>query len=272
MLSEPKFLYHYTTVEKLALILKKQRIMFSPLTALDDKQEEEAEDTENFAKYVFISSWTRANKESIPMWKIYSDLYCGVRIKLPVCPFKEYIYDTEEYIKCNPMVLPIDTPKVKLIIPIEEVSKPYYIVPQFNKKSLLWNVSYTKKSEELKPAVKQLITDRIAINLTQLGHHKNQYWDFQNEWRYILFFNPVSINEIKSNNVLQTALNRFRDNNYTLPFRNYFLMIDDSSFLKMQITLSPKITEGNRTIVELLKNEYNKNMKIRESKLINTIR
>ena len=44
---ETDYLYHYTSLEKLALILKNRTIRLSPLDKMDDRQEQKTSDVEN---------------------------------------------------------------------------------------------------------------------------------------------------------------------------------------------------------------------------------
>ena len=81
-------LYHYTSIDVLALILKNRTIRLNPLNKLDDLQEQKTADVENLGKFVFVSSWTSDDVESIPMWKMYTDPRAGIRIKLRKNPFK----------------------------------------------------------------------------------------------------------------------------------------------------------------------------------------
>lgn len=57
---------------------------------MDDIQEQVSTDKQNFGKFVFVSSWTSDEKESISMWRMYTPKQRGVRIKLKVNPFIEY--------------------------------------------------------------------------------------------------------------------------------------------------------------------------------------
>ena len=57
---------------------------------MDDLQEKEAFDLKNAGQFCYISSWTDDETENIPMWKMYSSLSSGVRIKLKANPFKEF--------------------------------------------------------------------------------------------------------------------------------------------------------------------------------------
>ena len=94
-----EFLYHYTNVSTLDRILRNQNIKFSPLTVLDDSEEEKVQDKQQYGKYCFVSSWTEEEEESIPMWNIYTNLSEGVRIKLPKNPFQEYFLDADTLLK-----------------------------------------------------------------------------------------------------------------------------------------------------------------------------
>ena len=59
------YLYHYTSVESLALILKNKSFRLSPLSTLDDLQEERVKDSQRFGEYVFVSSWTEDEEELV---------------------------------------------------------------------------------------------------------------------------------------------------------------------------------------------------------------
>ena len=61
------YLYHYTSLENLALILKNRTIRFSPLSKVDDLQESRSRDLKNVGRFVFVSCWTDEKEESIPM-------------------------------------------------------------------------------------------------------------------------------------------------------------------------------------------------------------
>lgn len=81
-MSNIEYLYRYTSLESLALILKSRQIRLNPLDKMDDLQEQKTADVENLGKFVFISSWTEESDESIPMWRMYTDPRAGVRIKM----------------------------------------------------------------------------------------------------------------------------------------------------------------------------------------------
>ena len=48
----PEYLYHYTNVDSLALILKNRSIRLNSLDKMDDRQEQMSCDKQNFGKFV----------------------------------------------------------------------------------------------------------------------------------------------------------------------------------------------------------------------------
>ena len=51
-MDKPEYLYHYTSLETLALILENRTICFNSLLNVDDIEESETSDLKNFGKYV----------------------------------------------------------------------------------------------------------------------------------------------------------------------------------------------------------------------------
>lgn len=84
----PKFLYHYTSLETVALILKNMTLRFNRLDKVNDLNEASSYNLPYANTLVFSSSWTEHSEESIPMWRMYTRDMEGVRIKLPINMFK----------------------------------------------------------------------------------------------------------------------------------------------------------------------------------------
>lgn len=264
----PKYLYHYTTIESLAMILKSKKIKFNPLTAMDDPQEQLVKDASNYGKYVFISSWIDESRESIAMWKLYSDFKCGVRIKLPLNPFKAYVIPSAQIERVIPGVKLGEKVCIS-IIPINEfIDKDYFLINFFYDK-IVERVKYNDEIDALIPNILKQNGKNIKIASAEVGKYKNTYWDFQNEVRYILRFLPVNLKNMHINGektgdgVLKRII--FPDEQFKL--KNYFLEIADSAWNEMEITLSPMITPGYQECVYALKEKYNKSMIIKPSLL-----
>ena len=85
-------IYHYTSIQTLALILRNKKIRFNRLDKVDDMEESIYGSGPNRTKlgiYAFVSCWTKSEKENPALWKMYTD-YKGVRIGLDAMPFKTY--------------------------------------------------------------------------------------------------------------------------------------------------------------------------------------
>ena len=98
---EKIFLYHYTNLFAFASIIKNRSIRFSPLSKMDDINDGQSKDFETISQYVFASSWTYSNEESIPFWAMYTNDMHGVRIGLPKNPFKKYTWKEDPYHNSN---------------------------------------------------------------------------------------------------------------------------------------------------------------------------
>lgn len=273
------YLYHYTNIETIALILSNRTIRFNPLDKMDDLQEKEAEDIINAGQYVFISSWTEDETESIPMWKMYSSLTSGVRIKLKKCPFKQYDLK-REYLEHVGRTIgsPLrgyesGNKKLTAIIPLEDMFKRKYAThPLIQQEEILKKVEYTNDKSKLYPHVIKQDDNGTVFRFDQLGRYKNSHWSFQKEWRYILWFLPFDILDFnKTEENLSIMTMNLISGTGEAPFRFFDLTIDDDAFKDMEITMSPRISAGNRVILRNLVEVYNSSASIKESSLCGLI-
>lgn len=252
--TSPQYLYHYTSVNTLGFILKSRKFKFNSLEYVDDREEVSIYGTK-FGRYCFVSCWTDEAEESIPMWKFYADDLKGVRIKLPILPFKIYNHGGKEYI----------------INPQEAIKDKYFYAHPY-KDTFLRKVSYRKmedmqKFENKEYYEKQL--DSLGIDPYLSGEKKNNYWEFQKEWRYILQTIPTNkrIENIEDYSFINGEKKEYILTCPEIPLKDVFLEIDNEIFSEMEILLGPKVNEIDKKIVELLKKEYCPGAKIEYSKL-----
>lgn len=271
-----EYLYHYTSLESLALILKNRTIRLNPLDKMDDIQEQKTADIENIGKFVFISSWTDDVVESIPMWKMYTDPRCGVRIKLRKNPFLKHGTRGSDFEKVLGATLEDEKSRTTVMdtfLDLTAMLEGGYVSPQGWSGDILTKIEYTNDLDKLEPSVGSCENGKNRIDLGLLGKYKNTHWRFQNEWRYIMDFvpmnfssNPQQIARYFSQTVLQMSTGIAEP-----PFRYYDLDIDPKYFEEMEITCSPQMSAGNRTILETLVERYNPNATILESELLGKI-
>lgn len=260
-----KILYKYTTLESLALILRSKKIRLNPLTVMDDLQEAQSSDEIEYGKYVFISSWMDQPLESIAMWKLYSNMYSGVRIGLKENPFVKYTVNKQDVERVYPSAS-LKGDSMDLIVPIEECFNGNYFVMNFLYDMCLEKVEYTDNVELLSPQIFNISQQGIEMKSAQLGKYKNTYWEFQNEERYVLPFLPLDVKKITSeSNAAQMVYDAFMNKKSFIDY--YDLEIRDDAFVSMEITLSPQFTMGNRILLEALIDKYNPNLKVHDSVL-----
>lgn len=90
-------LYHYTTVESLALILKNRTLRLNPLDKMDDLQEAQSQSRQNYGQFIYVSSWTDMKEESIPMWKMYSSMTSGGANFSSTMPFSNFRFSAKGF-------------------------------------------------------------------------------------------------------------------------------------------------------------------------------
>lgn len=265
-MSNPEYLYHYTTINTLALILKNKTIRFNKLTNTDDPEESKANDYDKPGRYMFVSCWMDGDEESIPMWGMYSKQSSGVRIKLPYYPFAEQDYSR--------VVLPhINLIGNKSVIPYKHLVNEKYTVPPL---IISDYVEYTDDKIKLLPKVLYIDEGSYTLSMGDVGKYKRKAWVFQKEYRYRIMVFPIGLKQFDSDandyaDVLASMAYKNISNNVDLPMNYIDLKIDTKAFENMEITLGPNTTHSDRIIVDLLVEKYNPNIKLKDSELMNKI-
>ena len=240
---------------------------------MDDLQEQKTADLLNVGQFCYISSWTDDERESIPMWNMYASLDRGVRIRLRKNPFKVYHNSVNELSEIMRMSARSACSIVPSIIPLKEMFLKGFVSPQAMAENILHKVEYTDDKEQLYPKMVEIENDQLSLALGKLGKYKNTHWEFQREWRYILTFIPLALNQPlqKSYESFQIIANKIRLDKEKQPFPYYDMVIADEAFDEMQVILSPRISAGNRIFVESLLEKYNNRAELSDSTLLGLI-
>ena len=270
-----EYLYHYTSIETLALILKYHTIRFNSLDKMDDLQEQQTADIKNIGQFCYISSWTDDPAESIPMWNMYASLNLGVRIKLRKNPFKVYGNTAEDLSKVvkAPITDNSHGKPLQTVIPLTEMFSKGFISIQAMNKHLLCKVEYTDDTNKLYPRILKEEGGSFSLALGELGKYKNLHWKFQSEWRYILNILPLDLNQPVEKSMLESQImaNKMKLGLEKQPFPYYDMYISDEAFEDMEVTLSPRISGGSKIIVQSLVEKYNPSAKLTKSSLVGLI-
>ena len=268
-----KYLYHYSRIDTLLLILKNKTLAFNSLQNVDDLEEADSEDIEQIGKICYVSCWTNDDSESIPMWNMYTPNMQGVRIKLKEYPFQKYFYKKGEYFfneDCDSYInydslyrddkacITANAPLLEHVIYTEDERKLY---PHIK--------NVTKKVEKLDNG-KININETINYSFNELGRYKRSNWSFQNEIRYIINMAPYSMKELiscKSEAEQRELISRLEDTKIKAPYKRYFLQLSDEALKNIEILLGPKTTVEQEEIVKLIIDKYCPSAKILNSNL-----
>ncbi|MCK4260524.1 MAG: DUF2971 domain-containing protein [Halanaerobiales bacterium] len=259
-----EYLYHYTSIENLALILKYRKIRFTSLNRVDDLEEVITNDYGDLGRFCFVSCWTDYPVESIPLWHMYTPDMKGVRIRLPIYPFKLYVIKKGRY-HCSE--------DIESYINFEDHYKnnSYVINPPF--KDILNQIEYTDDLNLLNPKVfyteinRETKATTQTIMLAPLGKYKRTVWQFQKEWRYRIIICPWKLTELAASTTQehQEIFSRLKSN--TLPFDTYDLDLDPEKIKDMEVVIGPKATESEEIIINSLIQQYNPTAIVKKSNL-----
>lgn len=243
-------LYHYTSINNFALILKTHKIKFSRLDKVNDPTEGLVNDFYNLSPYAFISSWTSRKEEDLALWNMYTPNMRGVRIELELPLFNSNsIDDIEDLIFSNKEFL--------------NEEKGYIIIGGKNEPL---KIEYTNNIKLLRPSV----LDETGVNIGSIGKHKRTIWAIEQESRYIIIILPLDKN-IKSDH-LPHRYERLIEKQTPPPIDSFFVKIKNSSYENMKIVCAPKLLYGDKEIIESLIKTYNPSAEFTESGMKGLIR
>ena len=249
------YLYHYTNLSSLALILKNKTIRFNSLINMDDAEEVKTRNSEYLGKYCFVSSWTDQSDESIPFWGLYTHQMSGARIRMRACPFEKNTASLPYFDNGKPFDTYMPTSLLK--------RNDIYLYPTV---PFLRKVEYTANDELIYPSpityLKRHPDGRYDMqgSFNDVGKYKRNTWGFQSEWRYSIILFPHDN---------QGRLNLQLEANATdLPFYHYDFPIAEDAFLDIEITTGPKMSMGDKILLQSLVEKYCPTATIKNSSLL----
>lgn len=241
----PSYLYHYTSVDTLLLILKNNTIRFNTLRNLNDPIEGYTVEYPEARSYIFASCWTAEAREELPMWKMYTDLK-GVRFKMPIDLFNTT--ENLSVIKCTKSGNYLITSELDNSYKInQENMDAFDICIDIKKVFGPTQIEYYESKDVL---AKDIITrnekagfEMPEINLNLLGQRKLDYWRFEKEYRFRLFYSDA-IMLAGSVDVLRN----FKDHTITTTYVD--VVFRKESLEGIEIILGPKTDRSNKIKIE----------------------
>ncbi|WP_321282363.1 hypothetical protein [Marinifilum fragile] len=244
-------LYHYSSINKLALILESKKIRFNRLDYVNDPHEGVSCDFGSMAIYMFVSCWTKNKEENFALWNMYTDKMRGVRIEIPLPIFNSY--------------------KIGKVESNFFVSEDDYLDDNnglfiLSAKNYPISIDYTDDESKLFPEIRT----KIGLKTSSLGITKRKIWQIEDEVRYKMEIYPFDPKVPKNN--FPEAYEKFIEKRIPPKIDYYDVSLNNDSFEKMKIIIGPKMEPGDKQIIESLVARYNPKAQIIESSLKGNIR
>jgi hypothetical protein len=240
----PDALFHYTSIETLALILANRTLRFSRLDSVNDTEEAIASDLPGASTLVFASCWTAQERESLAMWRMYTPNFQGVRISLPNNPFAGR--HSPIIVERGGAIQRFDG-KVEINRKNDGVGIVSYYVTGPNK------IHYSD-DECFRNAPCLLIEGgHRSVQLHDLGMVKSKHWEFEEEWRYKILATMSEARVAEGDATSNPALDLVR---FPVCEKAVFVPLDADCLQRMDVVLGPCISDGQALIVKTLLAAY----------------
>ncbi len=249
-------IYHYTSIDTLALILKNKTLRFNNAKFVNDPTEAMTEDFGSMQDYVFISCWSSEEKESIPLWKIYGADGHGVRLESDT----KYIHFEGEETPLNGIYKVIENVK-------KEVDSDYFInVWQLDKPTMnhYFETNYSNEKKVFKKDISTETTKMWEYQIDNAFNIKPTCWSFEKEIRFIML--GCSLEDGQDQNNWQVVFNQITRKG-SIKSKFVDLILKDDFFDNLKIILGPSISDAEKNMVQSLINAINKKIEISESKI-----
>lgn len=272
-------IYHYTTIDSLAMIMSSRSIKFNRLDKVDDMEERTEPSNIRLWQYIFVSCWTENAEESIPLWRMYSGNAHGVRIGMDVDMFEDNVIGGSN--------VPAEIPHEGFLmgkIPAQDLFRSdYFVVPISLRKNtdggdtlFYCHVNYVDDVNAMtKDAYQLTMTDdtHASSNVAfgEIGKYKNKRWGFQEESRFRLLifpFNPILCNPDDVSTVAVNAIHY----GVPVPISEYYLKLKTEALNNIEITLHPNSTASDRVIVDALCAKYAQGATVKASELTDRVK
>ncbi len=249
-------IYHYTTLENLALILKHKTIRFNRLDNMDDPCEKTFLVNQlDWSPYTYVSCWTENPRESLPLWHMYTNEGKGVRIGIE----KDFIDWDKQSIAFS---VPSRQKHHKSISKessgaFSVTFNPTRIYRPLSDEMCYRKVNYASEKEYLdfEKKIGRVRSFEIDEDLMReyIGRFRKDKWAFQEESRFIIYAVPyTSTDPVVSHN---DFLNLIRLN---IPNQVPYIdvPIKAEKLRNIEVTLGPNINEGQGILAKALLNKY----------------
>ncbi len=262
--SPEKPLYHYSSIESFAQILKNKTIRFKRLDLVNDPDEVKIENLNSIKKLVYATSWTEKETEVIPMWKLYTKNSDGVRIRMPISMF----YDGESQYKSrtinNRQILNVvktfrkgfsvfrDDNKDDFFSFVDEFKQVIYDDDNSMKNLTLVGIGALEGYPEFSEYIIDIVENKEIENRLihrKIGLTKKKTWEFEHEWRsrIAVFGFKRSFGEFHElcNGDKYPSISEYFD-----------IPLNKDAFRNFEVLIGPNADKSSKIIIEALLEKY----------------
>ncbi|KAB2970349.1 DUF2971 domain-containing protein [Zoogloea sp.] len=237
----PDRLYHYTSIEALAMILSTRKLRFTRLDLVNDPEEAISHDLNISRELVFASCWGGDEEESLPMWKMYTPAKRGVRISLPWDFLSHYRCDESKdihnYVFALNELMPI----------MRESGSARYTSSVFGP----YKMVYTKSDEAHKSSCITEVDKIKKFTVRDLGTKKKRHWEFEQEWRFkVSGVQTDAIYDPESDD--SKFIEEMFDSNNHVTTRHVYAPLSEDALQKMHIMIGPSPDPSTEILVNAL--------------------
>lgn len=250
-------IYHYTSLENLALILKHKTIRFNRLDNMNDPSEKTFLMNQiDWSPYTYVSCWTENPVESLPLWHMYTDQGKGVRISID----KDFIdwekqsiafsvasrqHQQKTVAKDSSGAISVTFNPTRIHRPLSDETC-YQEVRYANEKD------YLEYENKIGKVSKFMEIDEETMR-KYVGVFRKDIWAFQEETRFIIYAVPyTSTDAVVSHNDFINLIRLNMPNN--VPFIDVPVKVD--KLKDIEVTLGPNAGEGHSILAKTLLHKY----------------
>jgi len=225
-------LYHYTSINVLALMLKHNTLRFTRLDKFEDYWEGYSlKEDLIYSKDMYASCWTDNGDETIAYWKMYTEGMRGVRISFN---------------------------KKRLISSLRTIGVQEGVMPKGGSLMDPKRVIYTEKIPDSAYLDKEERYENIVSNrrYENYGLYKKVCWEVESEWRFRISFIPDAVIYHKDQHDYMETRKEATRNMVCQEFID--LNLTDEAWQDVAIMTGPRCTDSDEVIVRSLLKTYGK--------------
>ncbi len=260
-------IYHYTSLETLALILKHKTIRFNRLDHMEDPCEKTFLLNQlDWSPYTYVSCWTENPVENIPLWQMYTNGK-GVRIGVD----KDFIDWEKQSIafsvpsrhRHHKSLTKDSSGAFSVTFNPTRIYRPLSDDMCYNKVKYASEEEYLEFEKNIGRVSSFLEIDEDMMR-KYVGLFRKDKWAFQDESRFVIYAVPfTSTDAVVSHNDFINLIRLNMPNN--VPYIDIPIKMD--KLRNIEVTLGPNVDEGNTILAKALLSKYAPEAKLSISSL-----